>query len=130
MSEARKWFKENFKDDNNKVYTSKYYTPQESWPKTHVWWLQFPLTAIDTNQYDYVNLICQVAPGKNDFHYLKVPSKYLQEHLKKFHRIEEKISLYLSAHPDNLFIEERGEGRLNFSEFLIAVPSKFSRNKS
>jgi hypothetical protein len=119
MKEARKWFKENFKDDKNKIYTSKYYTPDESWPKTRVWWLQFPETAVDINKYNYVNLICQVAPGDNDFHHLKVPSKYLREHLDKFHRIGEKIDLYLSANPETLFVEERGEGRLDFSKFLI-----------
>jgi len=119
MNNARQWFKENFKDDGNKIYTSKYYTPEESWPKTHVWWLQFPETAIDTSKYDYVNFICQVAPSKNDFHYLKVPTKYLHNHLNKFHRIKEMIDLYLSANPHSLFIEERGEGRLDFSRFLI-----------
>lgn len=119
MSDARKWFKENFRNDKNKIYTSKYYTPEESWPKTHVWWFNLPLNAIDISKYPYVNLICEAAPGKNDFHYLKVPSKYLNEHLEKFHRIEEKISLYLSANPNTLFVEERGKGRLRFGEFLI-----------
>lgn len=92
MAKARKWFKKNFKDDNNKIYTSKYFVPEESWPKTHVWWLQFPLAAIDIKKYEYVNFICQAAPGKDDFHYLKVPSKYLLDHLDKFHRIKERFS--------------------------------------
>ena len=119
MSEARKWFKEKFTNDQNKVYTSKYYTPVESWPKTHLWWLQIPLYAIEIIQYDHVNLICQVAPGRNDFHYLKVPTKFINEHLENFHRIGEIISLYLSANPDTLFVEERGEGKLDFSEFVV-----------
>ena len=118
MTEARKWFRQNFKDDTNKIYTSKYYRPEESWPKTEVWWLQFPLTAIDNNKYDYVNFICQVAPDKNDFHYLKVPTKFLQDHLDKFHRIGEKVDIYLSARPENLFVELRGIGQLNFGGFL------------
>ena len=83
-----------------------------------MWWLQFPPTAIDINKYDYVNFICQVAPGKNDFHYLKVPTKFLQGHLDKFHRIGEKIDIYLSARPENLFIELRGIGKLDFSKFV------------
>lgn len=119
MSEGRNWFKENFKDDNNKVYTSKYYKADESWPKTEVWWLKFPLTAIDTFKYKYVNFVCQKEPNKNDFYYLKVPVKYLHDHLHKFHRIGENIDIYLSANPKTMFVEERGEGRLNFSEFLI-----------
>jgi hypothetical protein len=119
MNNGRQWFKENFKDDGNKIYTSKFYTPEESWPKTQVWWLQFPKTAIDASKYDFVNFVCQVTPNKNDFHYLKVPLTYLNEHLDKFHRIGENIDLYLSANPNTLFVEERGKARLNFSKFLI-----------
>ena len=109
--EARKWFISHHNGANNKLYTSKYYTPEESWPKTRVWWFQIPPTAIDIKFYEYVNLVCQIAPNKNDFHYLKVPTKFLQEHLEKFHRVADKISIYLSANPNTLFIEERGKGR-------------------
>jgi len=118
-SDALKWLKENYGNTAARIYTSKYYTPEESWPKIPVWFFNFSLSAIDAKQYDYVNLVCQVAPGINDYHYLRVPTKFLNEHLKKFHRIKENISLYLSAHPDTLFIEERGEGRLDFSKFIV-----------
>jgi uncharacterized protein YkuJ len=119
MNNGRQWFKENFKDDGNKICTSKFYKAEESWPKTQVWWLQFSETAIDASKYDYLNFVCQVAPDKNEYHYLKVPVTYLNEHLDKIHRIGEKIDLYLSANPDSLFVEERGKGRLNFSQFVI-----------
>jgi len=71
--DARRWFSLNHGDAKNKMYTSKYYLPEESWPKTHVWWLQIPLDAIDRSRFDYVNIVCQVAPGKNSFHYLVSP---------------------------------------------------------
>ncbi len=115
---ALKWFLSNYGETKNKIYTSKYYMPEESWPKTRVWWVQIPMNAIDRSLYDNVNIICQVAPNKNAFHYLKIPTAYFHEHLKNFHRTGEKISIYLSANPDTLFIEERGEGRLDFSRFL------------
>ncbi|MDQ2720442.1 MAG: hypothetical protein M3Z26_11890 [Bacteroidota bacterium] len=117
MNNGRQWFKENFKDDGNKICTSKFYKPEESWPKTQVWWLQFSETAIDAIKYAHVYL-----PGcskSRNFHYLQVPVKYLNDHLDKFHRLGQKIDLYLSANPDTLFVEERGEGRLNFSKFLV-----------
>ena len=60
-----------------------------------------------------------MAPNDNDFHYLKVPSKFLHEHLEKFHFVGYKVSLYLSTDPENLFIELRGKGNLDFSKFLI-----------
>lgn len=80
------------------------------------------MTAIDRSLFDYVNLVCQVKPNKNDFHYLKVPTKYLHEHLEKFHRIDGNKSLYLSASHNTLFVEERGMGRLKFGRFLIQTP--------
>jgi len=118
-SYAIKWLNLNYKNVVGPIYTSKYYTPEESWPKTRVWWLQIPITSIDLKPNEYVNLICEAQPNKNDFHYLKMPIKFLNEHLEKFHRMGEIISLYLSANPDTLFIEERGEGRLDFSKFLV-----------
>lgn len=118
---AKAWFLSNYSSDKNKIYTSRYYTPENSWPKTHVWWLQIPLKAIDKQKYDYVNLICQAAPNENKFYYLKVPTKYLHKHLEKFHRLKGKISLYLSANPKTLFIEERGNGSLDFSGFVVRI---------
>jgi hypothetical protein len=41
MNNGRQWFEKNFKDDGNKIYTSKFYTAEETWPKIQVWWLQF-----------------------------------------------------------------------------------------
>jgi len=117
--DARRWFLSKYGETKDKIYSSKYYLPEESWPKTHVWWLQIPTTAINAQRYGYVNLLCQVAPGKDEYHYLKVPTKFMNEHLKKFDFIENKISLYLSANPNRLFIEERGTGRIEFSDFLI-----------
>jgi hypothetical protein len=120
-SDALTWLSSNFGKVEGQIYTSKYYTPEESWPKTHVWWLKVPINVIETNQRDFINLICQVAPNKNDFHYLKVPVKFLREHLGKFDIVQNKmIHLYLSADPTKLFMEERGSGSLNFSVFLVS----------
>lgn len=112
-NEALQWYKTKYGRIDIPIYTSKYYQAQESWPKRKVWWPQIPLKAISDNA-GYVHILCQVAPGKSDFHHLKVPTKFLKEHLKQFHSLKEKISLYLSADPQKLFIEERGEGSLNF----------------
>lgn len=71
------------------------------------------------NKYQYINLVCQVAPDTNDYYYLKVPTEYLNQHLEKFHRLGEKISLYFSTEPDRLFNELRGTGNLNFEQFVV-----------
>ena len=117
--DARSWFLSKYGETKNKIYTSKYYLPEESWPKKHVWWMKIPSHAIDADKYDHVNILCQVAPSENDFHYLKVPVKFFQEHFDKFHKIAGEIDLYLSAEPHNLFREIRGVGNLDFSKFVV-----------
>jgi hypothetical protein len=117
--DARRWFLSKYGETKNKVYTSKYYLPEESWPKTHVWWPQIPMSAIDKSKYTHVNILCQVAPDKIDFHYFKVPTSYLNENLEKFDKVGDKIHLYLSAESHDLFTETRGTGNLNFSKFFV-----------
>ena len=117
--DARRWFLSKYGGSKNKVYASKYYLPEESWPRKHVWWVQIPQHAIDPALHDYVNILCQVLPGANDFHYLKVPVAFINEHREQFHRIGEKTDFYLSAEPDNLFKEIRGIGELDFSVFIV-----------
>jgi hypothetical protein len=117
--DARSWFLSKYGKTNNKTYTSKYYLPEESWPKKHVWWPQIPISVIDTNRFTHVNILCQVAPGANDFHYFNVPVTFLNEHLVKLDRVNDIIHLYISAEPDTLFTEIRGTGKLDFSQFLI-----------
>ncbi len=117
--DARRWFLSKYGNTKNKTYTSKYFLPEESRPKKHVWWPKIPITAIDSNNFTHVNLICQVAPGGKDFHYLKVPVEYFHEHLDKFDRVNDILHLYLSAEADSLFIEIRGTGKLDFSQFVL-----------
>jgi hypothetical protein len=117
--DARRWFLSKYGVTKNKTFASKYYLPEESWPKKHVWWLQIPSHALDPKTHDYVNLLCQVAPSETNFHYLKVPVSYLLQHLEKFHKIGGKMDMYLSAEPDTLFMEIRGTGRLDFSQFVV-----------
>jgi hypothetical protein len=117
--DARAWFKQEYGTPPGKVYTSKYYLPEESWPKTHVWWLQIPMSLLENSTNENVHLICQVAPSKIDFHYLKVPISFLRENVVYFHKVENKLSLYLSAEPQTLFREQRGTGDLDFSVFKV-----------
>ncbi len=118
-SVACNWFNGKYGKSKAKVYTSRFYSPDISYPKKAVWFLQIPLNAIDLNTYDHVNLICQKKINGKDFHYLKVPAKYFHKHINTFDRIKSNIAIYLSANPDTLFVEERGTGRLDFSEFVV-----------
>ena len=120
-SAARSWFSARHqKPPNSKTYTSKFYTPGESWPKTKGWLIQVPLTTVNRNDIEFVNLICQKkANNEKNFYYLKVPVHFLRDNMQNFDILQEKISLYLSAEKGQLFKEERGHGNVQFDLFLV-----------
>ena len=118
-NQALQWYNKKLGKIVGPTYTSKFYLPEESWPKKSVWWFQIPINVVEKKQSGHVNLLCQVSPNENHFHYLKVPTKFFQEHLEKFHLVDDKISIYLSTDPKRLFVEERGEGSLGFQKFLV-----------
>ena len=116
---ARKWFIWKYGKPDDKLYASRFYTPDISYPKKAVWFIQIPMHAINIDNYDYVNLLCQKEVDGIEFYYLKVPVKFIHEQLDKFDRIKDNIALYLSADPKRLFIEERGKDRVSFKEFIV-----------
>lgn len=117
-NKALQWYEKKYGRIDIPIYTSKFYQPEESWPKTSVWWPQIPINVINKNS--FINILCEVAPNSNQFYHLKVPTKFFREHLNKFHSIKGKIDLYLSTDPKRLFVEERGKGNLDFKSFLVA----------
>ena len=105
---------------DGKIFTSKFYPPDESWTRKNAWWIQIPVDRLKTDNFSHIHLLCQTSPNKNDFHYLKVPAEYFLKHLSEFKFIGKgKINLFLSAESNNLFEDERGTGRVNFDLFLI-----------
>ena len=118
-NKALKWYNAKYGRTDPSIYTSKFYQPDESWPKKSVWWPQIPMNAINDSSTHVIHILCQIESNRDEFHHLKVPTKFLREHIEKFHTIKGQISLYLSTEPERLFIEERGEGNLNFQNFLV-----------
>lgn len=118
-SQALQWFRSKFGAPYGKICSSKFYQPEESRTRDETWWLEFPIGDLDEN--NEIHLLCQVAPNSDDFHYLKVPASFFQEQLKNLDvRDGNKISLYLSPKPSNMFVDERGNGRVDFSKFLVS----------
>jgi len=116
-NEAFNWYRRKYGRLDPAIYTSKYYQAYESWPKKSVWWPQVPIKAIE--DFNYIHILCEIAPNKNDFYHLKVPTTSLRENLRKFHRLKGQITLYLSTDPRKLIVEQRGQGDLNFKSFLV-----------
>lgn len=119
-TQALKWFHENYGDSSMPIYTSKFYQSEESWTKTKVWWLEIPLNILDIASNTHVILICEIDASKEDYYYLNVPLSFLKKNLNRLYKRENKISLYLSAEEDDIFIERRGEG-IDFISFVENV---------
>lgn len=116
-SKALNWFKKNHNSVNGPIYTSKLYRPDESWPRLAVWWLEVPLQKLDST-FAHIHFLCENSLDK-DFHYLKIPVDYLKQNLQLFHIRNNKMSLYLSAAPEQLFYEIRGKGT-DLKPFLVS----------
>lgn len=116
-NKALKWYSARYGGIGRPIYTSKYYLPEESWPKKSVWWPQIPVNAL--NKYSYINILCECSPGQNSFYHLKIPTRYILENLSNFHSIDgKKIDFYFSTDPAKFFIEIRGSNPSDFSIFL------------
>lgn len=118
-NQAIQWCQKRYGKIQGPIYTSKFYLPEESWPKVSVWWPQVPIIVVEENLSGYINILCEAAPNEISYYYLKVPSKFLKQHLDKFHLVGDIISLYLSTDPRNKFVELRGRGALDFSQFIV-----------
>ena len=95
--------------------------------KLHVqqqWWIEIPERLLKTDQ--YTNLLCEIGEGLGKhFHHLRVPLSYIAENRDSldFHRdsrnsYNDRFPLHLSAKPGNLFQDERGAGKIDFSPFV------------
>ncbi len=120
--DALNWFNSKFQIKNNEVYASKFYTPQESWSNSRVWFFQIPLEVIHSNPPKKVHLLCENHLDGEPFIYLRVGSLFFLKNLSSFDvdQKEKVVRIYLSAEAVNMFMEVRGKGKVDFKEFIIA----------
>ena len=120
--DALDWFKPKLQIENGEIYTSKFYTPQESWSSTRVWFFQIPLEVIYSPVSKKIHLICENHLNGEPFIYLKISSLFFLKNLKSFDvdQKEKVVRIYLSAEAVNMFMEVRGKGKVDFKSFRIA----------
>ena len=106
------------------VSVSKFFHAEESWTKSIVWWFCIPLKKLRDLNCKEVHLLCKLEET-NDFHYLRVPSSFILKNLDDLtiilggsQRNREIVYLHLSARHDDLFIDLRGLGKVDFSKWL------------
>ena len=119
--EALNWLKSKFQIDSDEIYTSKFYSPNESWSNTRVWFFQIPLEVIYSPIAKKIHLLCKNHLKGEPFIHLKVTSLFFAKNLKSFD-VDEKekvVRIYLSAEAIDMFKEVRGKGRVDFKTFVI-----------
>ena len=119
--EALAWFKRNHSVESNEIYASKFYTPQESWSNSRVWFFQIPLDVINSNPIKKLHLLCENQLAGEQFIYLKVSSIFLLKNLNHFDvdQKEKVVRIYLSAESVDMFKEVRGKGKVDFNPFRV-----------
>ena len=75
--DALDWFKPKYHIESDEIYTSKFYTPQESWSKSRVWFFQIPLKTVNSNPAKKIHLICENHLSGKPFIDLRITSLFL-----------------------------------------------------
>ncbi len=120
--DALNWFSSKFQIENGEIYASKFYTPQESWSNSRVWFFQIPLEVIYSQPVKKIHLLCENHLDGELFIYLKVSSLFFLKNLNSFDvdQKEKVVRIYLSAEAVNMFIEVRGKGKVDFKPYCVA----------
>jgi hypothetical protein len=119
--DALDWFKSKFGIVSGEIYTSKFYTPEESWSNSRVWFFQIPVEVIYSPVSQKIHLLCENHLNGESFIYLKINSLFFLKNLKSFDvdQKEKVVRIYLSAEAVNMFMEVRGKGKIDFKAFRI-----------
>jgi hypothetical protein len=115
------WLRKKGRTTGEPTVVSKYYTADEAWPGTPVWWFEFPTSSVASDRFGFLNLLCGVAPNSSEYHHLRVPIELFvaRKHDLGLRDGGDKFSLYLSGEDRRLFREIRGDGQIEFGVFKV-----------
>jgi len=120
-SNGIKWLKENHPEYQGKNRVSKLYSADESWSKSKVWWFEFPESDITDDLSGFQNLLCNKNSNSEHFHLIRVPNSFLIKFKNGLYLRNKKgistFSIYLSANPEDMYVEQRGEKHIEFGDF-------------
>ena len=119
-SSALNWFRSYTAGESENVFTSKFYTPTESWSNSRVWFFQIPSNTLDPKKNRFIHLLCENHLKGEPFLYLKVPVSFMLMNEKDF-EVDHKqkvIRIYLSAEAVDMFREVRKGSKLDFTKYV------------
>ncbi|MDR4494981.1 MAG: hypothetical protein R3B74_11255 [Nitrospirales bacterium] len=117
---AREWLQREGRLLNEPFKVSKFYTREQSWKRVDSWWFEFEEMLVEDSHEEFLNLLCETFQNSDEFYHLKIPLIFLREHKIHlgFRHDNERYSLILSAEDTNKFRELRGDGQIEFANFL------------
>ena len=119
-STAVQWLQNAHEVDSGIIRASKFYSPEESWTNKAAWAFEVDKSVVEKSSLQTIHLLCEKESGQNDFHYLQLPGSHLVENQKELYvKSNNRYSMFLSAEQGNLFQDERGKGKVTFSQFLV-----------
>ena len=128
--DALNWLEKNDLDCKGRVFSSKYFPPEDSWKGKPRWWIEFSADVLSSTNQPEICLALQKHENTPGFYFLRIPFKYLSS--KKYqlsYRAEKnRYSLIISLESKDCFKDIRGKG-LNLSRFLINNCNKHSETK-
>jgi hypothetical protein len=99
------------------IAVSKFFKAKESWTKKPVWWFDLSIHKVKNNRQGVYYLVGE--EGKSGFVVFRVPNKFFMNNLRNFEtRYRNRIRLHITVEGENLFIDERGSGRVDFGPFI------------
>ena len=117
---ALTWFRSKYPSENEGIFSSKFYSPEESWSNSRVWFFQIPSDILDPKRIRFIHLLCENHLKGETFIYLKVPISFILLNEKSF-EVDQKqkvIRIYLSAEAVDVFREVRKGSKLDFTKYV------------
>jgi hypothetical protein len=111
---AIQWLKENFPNEiHNTTRTSKYF------PERELWFFTFPTSFFDKNGNEFLNLICEHESNKKEFHFIKIPFKFIKENRNNFDiRADgDQFDVHISARATEKFVEKRSRNKIDLKPY-------------
>ena len=123
-SSALRWLAATHRVRDGDIFTSRFYPAEQSWTGRDAWWVQLPVHRLEALGAGDVHLVCQAAPDRTEFHYLRVPAAVLRDNMEGLDLPGDgrMVSLFLSAEPATRFRDERGSAQLDLAPFVRPTP--------
>jgi hypothetical protein len=81
------------------------------------------VTDVKNDPSEFTNLLCEKSPDSDEFSLVKIQNEFLVRSKPGLYTRDKKgvltFSVYLSANDLDKYVEQRGQGKISFSEYVL-----------